>query len=45
MIDQLRAQLSELLSQPDEALSLTTVSEQLQPIRDIDGLAELADLL
>jgi anion-transporting ArsA/GET3 family ATPase len=45
LIDQLRAQLSELLSQPDEALSLTTVSEQLQPIRDIDGLAELADLL
>ncbi len=45
LADRLRARIAELLDRPEDEIELTTVAEQRRPVRDLEGLAELAELL
>lgn len=45
LIEQLEGRVSELLKREPKDLVLATVAEQLQPVRDLQGLAALADHL
>ena len=41
LISQLQIRVGNVLTKPPESIALTTVSEQLEPVRDIAGLAAL----
>ncbi len=45
LIDGLRARVAGRLDQPVDSLDLVTLPEQLEPVRNLDGLAALAGLL